>query len=315
MEGCQVTGETLVFEAQVRQETGTKYRTMDFGAIGGGFALGLGAGTVGTIDVLVSPASEGATRVLQENGLENFDDQGAAEIFATAEDTNADTDFAGLDADSAADVAEQTAAADPVVQAAVNRSRTLCIHPEFTFQLDNGNALQGIGVNNMEEGSAFIWLNRHIVNSADLPITITALSNIWPDGLAGGEQVQMLVYVDADADGDPSNAELVGSQQLAVPTPDNGVRRVHPFKQPVVIDDPGDVYVGFADLQSGSDHVIRFMAVQDDSGGGARSFIIFNLETSTSLDVVTLGNNDFIQQASLAVPGAWIVRAQGMCGG
>lgn len=322
MDRCQITGEALVFEAQVRQDTGTKYRTMDFGSLAGGSALGVPPPSPSPVDeILIGPASEAAVRVLQENGLENFDDQGAGEILATAEASNDETDFAGLDPDSAADLAEQTAAEDPAVQAVVNRSRTLCIEPEFTLRLDNGVALQGIGVNNVasggNEGSPFIWLNRHIVNSADLPITIAALSNVWPartSELVGGESVQMLVYVDADADGDPSNAELIGSQSLAVPTPDDSERQVHPFQKPVVIDRPGDLYVGFADLQSGIDRAIRYMALQDDSGSGARSFIIFNNDPAAPIDFAILANDDVIQPASVVVPGAWLVRAHGMCG-
>jgi hypothetical protein len=124
----------------------------------------------------------------------------------------------------------------------------------------------------------------------------------------------MLVYVDADADGDPRNAELVASQPLPIPTPDDDVRRVHPFDEPVGIDTPGDVYVGFADLESGIDRVIRFMALQDDSGGGEKSFIVFNRDVSAPIDFVNLGENEIVQQTSLVVPGAWLVRAQGACG-
>lgn len=319
MDRCQVTGETLVFEAEVQQETGTKYRTMDFGSITSGFLIGRAQGGGTSIGgVLLGPSSEAAVRVLEENGLENFDDRGAADVFDAAESSNSDTDFSGLEAEAAADFAEQVAANDPVVQSTVNRNRTLCTLPEFVLQLDNGNFLQGVGVNNGQQGSAFIWLNRHIVNSANLPIRITALSNVWPAGpstLVGGESTQMLVYVDADADGDPSNAELVASQPLLIPTPNDAVRRVHPFDQPAVIDRPGDVYVGFADLESGVDREIRFMALQDDSGGGARSFLIFNSEQPASIDFFNLGNNEFIQKASDVLPGAWFVRAQGACDG
>lgn len=325
MDRCQVTAGTLVFEAEVQVETGSHYRTMDFGSIGGGLGLasvdGQGQG-VFLSDLMIGPGSEGAVRVLRENGLENFDNQGANEIFDFALVSNDATDFAGLEPDAAANLAQEMAAGDPMVQASISRNRTLCTETEFTLRLDNGHVLQGIGVNNLDsggnEGSSFIWLNRHIVNSADLPITITALSNIWPgdpSGLVGGESMEMLVYIDEDADGDPSNAKLAASQSLRVPTPDDSLRRIHPFDEPLVIDGPGDLYVGFADVQSGIDREIRFPALQDDSGGGPRSFIVFTRDSDLPVDVTDLGNNNIILPLIDALPGAWLLRADGMCGG
>ena len=63
----------LIFEARV---PGATYRTMSFGLIAAG--AGSGAGDT-EIEVVISP-SEAGVRLLDENQLENFDDQGIIEV-------------------------------------------------------------------------------------------------------------------------------------------------------------------------------------------------------------------------------------------
>jgi hypothetical protein len=108
----EVSGATLVFEAQIAGQT--MYRTLAFGPIAAG--SGAGAGEELTLEIVISPTMEAATRLVDENGLESFDDEGVAAVAAAVEQANQETNFAGQGDEGGAVVAADVARADPGVQ-------------------------------------------------------------------------------------------------------------------------------------------------------------------------------------------------------
>ncbi len=75
-------------------------------------------------DVVLDPISEAATRLLEQIGPENVDDDGLAAINEAVRTANAATVFNGLSVTAAADLATSTAADDPAVQQVVDERTT-----------------------------------------------------------------------------------------------------------------------------------------------------------------------------------------------
>jgi hypothetical protein len=69
-------------------------------------------------DTVIDAISEAAVRLLQGQGLENYDPAGVAAIVQAVEVANADSNFAQMTVEAAVDLAQATAAADPQVQMA-----------------------------------------------------------------------------------------------------------------------------------------------------------------------------------------------------
>jgi hypothetical protein len=121
---CEAVGATLVFEADVDPPSGTTYRVLAFGPVGSGSSSGAGAqGTVPLGEVTIGPRSEAGVRVIEDNGLEVFTNEGVMEILATVEEQTAGIDFSNFDARAAAEVATNVALDDTEVQRAIERNR------------------------------------------------------------------------------------------------------------------------------------------------------------------------------------------------
>jgi hypothetical protein len=108
---------TLIFEAVVDPPSDTRYRVIDIGPAAAEGTSG------GLMEIVISPATEAAVRLLEANGLQNFDADGIAAVIAAAVAANADTDFAGLTAAEAANLATQVATDDPTVQMVIADNR------------------------------------------------------------------------------------------------------------------------------------------------------------------------------------------------
>jgi hypothetical protein len=120
LDGARIAGQRLVFSAAVTQNplTSAASRLNPQGAVGGTYDIidfGPIAAT-GQINVAIDPVSEAAVRLLEEQGIENFTNEGIAQVISQVRTSNADTSFAGLSADGAANAAAETAKSDPTVQ-------------------------------------------------------------------------------------------------------------------------------------------------------------------------------------------------------
>jgi hypothetical protein len=111
--------------------------------------------------------------------------------------------------------------------------------------------------------------------------------------VAAGRPIRLLVYNDPTGSGDPSNATLVYSEDVAVQGVSNSVPNAYPLGSPVTVPS-GDVYVGFYDL------------LADPS-----TTYIANVDTGTSGDSYRASNTTSAQSLSAYSNGTWMIRAHG----
>jgi hypothetical protein len=101
-------GAVLVFEAVIDSEI--RYRTMSFGRL----SSGVGGGAQSS-DIELGPVSEGAVRLIEENGLETLDDMKAVELLEAVAGANDGTNFGELTPAQAIETARTTGGGDPAV--------------------------------------------------------------------------------------------------------------------------------------------------------------------------------------------------------
>jgi len=72
---------------------------------------------------VIDAISEAAMRLLQAQGFENYDEAGVAAVLEAVEVANGDSNFAAMTPEAAVDQAQSTAAADPLVQMALQDNK------------------------------------------------------------------------------------------------------------------------------------------------------------------------------------------------
>ncbi|MFI4970232.1 MAG: hypothetical protein ACHP7D_08485 [Lysobacterales bacterium] len=186
------------------------------------------------------------------------------------------------------------------------------------FQWDDGSAETALGAGTQgppatEQGA--VYINRFSASDA---LVIHSISVYWPDGDGDltGLQANLVVYYDADADGDPTNAVRVGTDDL-VPISVTG--NFQTYQTDFSIPAGGDVYIGFVDqwALAGGFTPRLFPAALDESPSQGMSYI--SSASTPPADIVDLGNNDIngtildVEQGSL--DGNWLIRAAATGGG
>ncbi|MBN8727281.1 MAG: S8 family serine peptidase [Xanthomonadales bacterium] len=191
----------------------------------------------------------------------------------------------------------------------------------FTWQLDDGSYESAIGWTD-EDGNieyASLWLNRFSPDASDFPLLLENVEVMWPSNNTGsitGKQVTILVYFDADGDGDPSNAELLTSVSGVA----GGIDTFQSFPVEVEVPSAGDVYIGFEDswADGGFTPPLYPGALDTDSGTSNRAYIVAN-DSGDTPDKENLGANDYvetIEEASgNAFSGNWMIRGNGQASG
>ncbi len=182
----------------------------------------------------------------------------------------------------------------------------------FTFALDDGtrDTSIGFGQGAIAETAA-IWLNRFSPGSAIYPLTINQISVLWPtqtgitDTLVG-KTARLLVYRDADGDNDPSNATLVGQQNVTI----GALETFESYAVNISVSGPGDLYIGFEDLWATSGYSPRlYPASEDTTDPQVRSWVAA-MSTGTPPNINNLGGNDLLGTVdSFGLPGNFTVRA------
>jgi hypothetical protein len=186
------------------------------------------------------------------------------------------------------------------------------------FMHDDGTAETALGVgtpspDSTEQGA--VWMNRYGASDA---LVIHSISVFWPvgDGDLSGLQANLVVYYDADADGDATNAVRVGTDQLVT----IGVTGAfETYQTNFSIPAAGDVYVGFVDqwALAGGFTPRLFPAALDESSSLDMSYI--SSASVPPADIVHLGNNDIngtileVEQGQLN--GNFMIRASATGGG
>ncbi|HEX8218141.1 MAG TPA: S-layer homology domain-containing protein [Chloroflexia bacterium] len=209
---------------------------------------------------------------------------------------------------------EPNAKAPAVSQPAEPAQATGC-STAVDMTLDDGTVENSVGWTNSTTSFAAIWLNRYSPSAASFPMNLTQLSIMWPDAPAlVGKTITLLVYVDADADGDPADAvkvAQVNGQTISVA--DGATFQNYPVN--VNITGPGDVYYGFSDTyNSGGVSPRTFPSPLDTTATQGRSWVSAQNDAS-SVDYDNLANNDNLDTienlSGGAYTGNWVIRATG----
>ena len=188
-----------------------------------------------------------------------------------------------------------------------------------TLLLDDGTAENSIGWSNATENFAAIWINRFSPTAGQYPLTLNQISIMWPNNAAlVGKAIDLLVYLDTDGDGDPSDAtkvSQVGGQTISVA---NGTTFQN-YAVNVAVSGPGDVYIGFSDVYNqGGVSPRTFPAPIDTTATQARSWVAAQ-DDDRSPDFDNLGANDQLgtidSLSGGTLVGNWVIRASGTVGG
>lgn len=184
------------------------------------------------------------------------------------------------------------------------------------FQLDDGSAELAFGSDVSE-----VYINRFTPPDGTGAFTVDSISILWPSSDIGGgdltgKQVNLLVYYDADGDGNPANAARVGDDMLVtVSTP--GALESYPVT--LAIPGAGDVYIGFQDIYkvAGDSSTLNAAGLDQTSPSADRSYLATNVVEEP--DINNLGNNFQLGTLSALSSGSfdgnWTIRATGTGGG
>lgn len=177
----------------------------------------------------------------------------------------------------------------------------------FTFQLDDGTREHMVAP---PEGYAAIWLNRFTPQTSMYPITLRSIAILWPaqqSGTLSGLQARLLVYHDADGNGDPSNATLVSQSLVTM----NAVEEFETYSVNITVSGKGgDIYIGFEDYWAEKSPTDFMPGAIDTNDSHRRSWLISN--GGPPLDIYNLGNNEFrdlIDDWPGGLSGNWMIRA------
>lgn len=192
-----------------------------------------------------------------------------------------------------------------------------------TLQHDDGTMDEVIGVGVKDEQDNVlvtsypgIWLNRFTAASCNFPIQINQVSIMFPDPENArrditGKAINLLVYVDADADNNPANATKLAQIPANITVADAQTFSNYPVN--VSVNTPGDIYIGFSDTyNSGGQSNVSYPGAFDTTTSRGRSWVVFNNSQAANFepDYNNLGNNTSRSTMDNAgVPGNWIVRA------
>jgi hypothetical protein len=181
------------------------------------------------------------------------------------------------------------------------------------YQWDDGDAETSVGVNDGTNGNAFGWANR-FTNLTGGDIILESLEVAFGEpggamGVAVGDAVQGVVWVDAAATGNMVNATKVAEWSIpgGVHANDGVTFATHTIPDKVVVPAGADFYVGLGDIQS-LDGVMRFPAAEDQDSTAGMSWAFFdpnnNIWDPDNLALQTVGLID-----DFGLPGNWLVRA------
>jgi hypothetical protein len=181
------------------------------------------------------------------------------------------------------------------------------------FQLDDGTPERflffGVPTIPPTELGA-VWINRFVASDAQ---TIDSISIYWgtaeqTNGSMQGLQANLVVYYDADGDGDPTNAVRIGSDDLVTITTLGGFET---YPTNFAIPAAGDVYIGFVDQWAidGGYTPALFVGAEDQTYPRGMSYL--SGATFPPTDITNLGNNDQNYTLSGVLAGNLMIRATG----
>jgi len=196
-------------------------------------------------------------------------------------------------------------------------------HPQggspVLFTYDDGTAENAIGLGTngppATEKEA-VYIDRFTATGA---LTVDSVSVLWRTtgasiGQLIGKQPNIVVYYDAAATGDPSNAVRIGSDTLVTIVAENAFET---YPVSFAIPGAGDVYVGYTDAwaSGGAFQPRLFPGSIDTNSDAGNSWLSATTTGGVPTDVTTLANNNLTSLTGPAgFPSNWMIRATGVAG-
>lgn len=185
--------------------------------------------------------------------------------------------------------------------------------PPLSFVLDDGSFENRLTIPRGPDEQSTIWLNRFAAPTGTGAFTLDSLSVLFPSqdlGSLVGQQVNLVAYYDADADGDPRNAMRLGDDHfVTVDAADQFSHFAVDFRMP----GDGDIYVGFENsyARGGSWPAMYPAAVDTSAPTPAHSWLASTIDEQPP----NLGDlsghviQGFVED--FGVRGNWLIRATG----
>jgi len=179
------------------------------------------------------------------------------------------------------------------------------------FTLDDGSYENSIGLSDGTNEEAALWLNRFTLGSDQYPLDLQNVQVEWPSGHGDptGLQARVVVYYDADGDGDPANAVLLYEGFVTI----GGLDVFETYPVSATIPGAGDIYVGFEDYwaEGGYLPLIYPAAIDTSSASHMSSWVV--ADSGGAPDVDNLAYNSMIGVIDdlAGLPGNWLIRANG----
>jgi hypothetical protein len=181
----------------------------------------------------------------------------------------------------------------------------------INFTLDDGTVDTLVGV---QTGGQFIWMNRFTPAPTDFPFSVTQVQALFGFHVAVGDAMQVVVLQDTDGDGDPSNAQVLYSENFAAQFHDGSTWSIFNLTTPVVCFGPGDVLVGLVN-RSGADGYLDYPAAMDQSTSQSRSWL-GGYSGGVVPDPITMPPDGVWDLAdNFGFAGNWMIRAVAQPGG
>src|SRR5436190_5769174 len=192
------------------------------------------------------------------------------------------------------------------------------LNAPLALELDDGTRENAAGVGTGTTETAGIWLNRFTPPTGAYPITLQDIYVLWPSqstvtntNALIGQTARLLVYLDADGDGNPSNSVRVG---LPITVTVGVTETFQPYAVNVTVPGPsGDIYLGFEDYWAEHGFVPRLIPVARDTTPPSQMRSWFaGMADGSPPNVDSLGGNNIVGVAeSLGISGNWMIRASG----
>jgi hypothetical protein len=185
----------------------------------------------------------------------------------------------------------------------------------ITFVLDDGSIETSIGFGLGNTESAALWLNRFTPPTGAYPVSLNGIQIAWPTNSGApesliGKLARLVVYHDADGDGNPGNATFVASTTVTI----GAVGTFENYPVNITVPGPtGDIYIGFEDIWAEQGYSPRLYPAPIDTTppSRVRSWVA-GMSNGAPPDITNIGNNTYLGTIDAAgYPGNWMIRATG----
>lgn len=186
---------------------------------------------------------------------------------------------------------------------------------ELQFALDDGSYEQTLTMWHPYEEHAGIYLNRFAAPTGTGAFTINALTIAFPANVPAGwtmagEQVNLVAYYDADADGNPRNATRLGSDHfVTIAQADAFLTFPVDFRVP----GDGDIYVGFeSSYARGGQWPMRYPGALDNTAPVFKHSWMAGTLDDRAPNLDNLDDNAIQGMVEdVSAGGNWLIRATG----